>query len=238
MQIIALLLLFLTLNATAMCKENAQILKDLALKYAILRSNPEVAKKLIIEGANVNSKTDDGTPLLLAATEKGDLKSVQLLLLHKADVNACNVYHETALMINARLHGITKNGDDGILPFLIHAPGFQANAQRKNGHRALTLAMTDGQNLNYYTRPERFSIIPKHAHYFTHLLELIIKKNIFINYKHYNQTEQCARDGCSTTQQIWKTYAPQILEHLQQHTLLLVERIPQDLARIVQSYLG
>lgn len=68
-----------------------------ALILAVYRNNNQVAQFLIENGANINENSPMGSPLM-AATVKGNIEIVKILLNKKADVNVADENGTTALM--------------------------------------------------------------------------------------------------------------------------------------------
>ena len=62
----------------------------------------DVVDYLIEEGANVNTKRDDGDNPLMAAARKGNLEIVTSLVEHGADVSQADNFGRTPLMMAAR----------------------------------------------------------------------------------------------------------------------------------------
>lgn len=90
-------------------------------------------RTLLKTGANVNSVTDDGVPLLIMAiTDTMNLEMVQLLIAAKANVNQRNQHGETALIVAA-----ARNVE--ITRMLIAAKA-EINAKDNEGRTALTNA--------------------------------------------------------------------------------------------------
>ena len=69
-----------------------------ALHQTARRGYPDVARDLIVVGANVNAVDAEGCTPLLKAAEYGHVNTVKLLTEHKAEVNVKNNDGETALM--------------------------------------------------------------------------------------------------------------------------------------------
>ncbi|MCP4639061.1 MAG: hypothetical protein GY851_01435 [bacterium] len=70
-----------------------------ALHTALGTGNAEFAKRLIDSGANVDWKTDLGTPLLSILAHEGNCQMVELLLEEGADPNAADTFAQTPLHI-------------------------------------------------------------------------------------------------------------------------------------------
>lgn len=73
----------------------------------------DIARYLIENGSNVNTKSIGGPPPLIWACSSGDKGLVELLLYKKADVNICDEKGRTPLMC-------TRKNDNDILPFLLY----------------------------------------------------------------------------------------------------------------------
>ena len=72
-----------------------------ALWEAVERSDEASVKALLKQGANPNSKTQEGQTVLMIAAEKGHLGIVSALIKAKAKVNARANNGDTALMLAA-----------------------------------------------------------------------------------------------------------------------------------------
>jgi uncharacterized protein len=101
-----------------------------ALLAAVKANNIIEARKLLAEGANPNTKDDEGDPLLLNAALYSSPKVIELLLQKGADPNAKNKEGETALMWAVhdfeKVRCLLKKGAD-------------VNAQTKSGNTALLI---------------------------------------------------------------------------------------------------
>lgn len=62
-------------------------------------ANPETVKLLLLRGADVNSRGDEGGTALMWAAQGGNLEVVKLLLEKGADINAANKDGDTALKL-------------------------------------------------------------------------------------------------------------------------------------------
>ncbi|MBN2589996.1 MAG: ankyrin repeat domain-containing protein [Sedimentisphaerales bacterium] len=89
--LILIMILFVNFN-TSKSEESTELLN------AIERGNSNLAKKLIIEGANPNTKSEfDNCTALHIASETGDLEIAELLIENGAKVNAIDIEGETPL---------------------------------------------------------------------------------------------------------------------------------------------
>lgn len=123
------------------------ILKEKSVEYsgepnadlflAIELGDIRTARKVLSEGAEINSRNNLGQTPLMGAALEGDAKIAAMLLAHDASVNAIANYGETALLIAA------ANGDNEVLRLLI-SRGADVNAQYPDNRTALMLAVTNG----------------------------------------------------------------------------------------------
>ena len=118
-------------------KSALQLRKDNALFQAIQQGRCEELAQLVEDGADLGGIKDQATPLT-AATIGNQLTAVQKLLELKADVNAMDAQHRTALT-HALLHGHIDIGK-----WLVRS-GADLNATNVHGDSRLTLAARDGQ---------------------------------------------------------------------------------------------
>ncbi len=97
-----------------------------------------MVQALLAKGADVNAKrTNDGETALMAASAKGGLDLVTVLLTSGADANAARNDGMTALM------AFSQNGNAGVVQALI-AKGVDVNAKTNGGMTALMLASYKG----------------------------------------------------------------------------------------------
>lgn len=78
--------------------ETPQVASGQDLIGATQRNDDAAVRKLLDEGADVNSKTDTGVTALMAASGIGNKEIVELLLARGADVNLKTPGNYTALM--------------------------------------------------------------------------------------------------------------------------------------------
>lgn len=98
---------------------------------ALQQGDRVALRQLINEGADMNSKDAEGTPLLMHAVLYSDAETVRLLLDHGADPNATNAAGATALIWAA--------GDPAKASMLIKA-GADVNARSALGRTPLLIA--------------------------------------------------------------------------------------------------
>ena len=105
------------------------------LHCAVQISLPKIMRKLILEGAHVNSKSRTGVTPLMVVAEAGyeRVEEVHFLLNHGAEVNACDDEGCTALMHASRMGFIQ------IVRILLDN-GADPEARSKDGETALILA--------------------------------------------------------------------------------------------------
>lgn len=85
-------------------KSNAKLCRSSALCWAAEMRHLTTAQLALRHGADINIKSRQhggSTPLILAATNN-HTDVVEFLLSNGADINGCNVYHETALSVAAQ----------------------------------------------------------------------------------------------------------------------------------------
>ena len=111
------------------------------LLIAAREGDKEKVRSLIRNGANINSRDEDGdTALMIAALRGQDLGTVNTLLANGANVNARNNENDTALIYAA------SNDDAAILEALLNK-GADINHQNDNGYSALIMASVDEKRL-------------------------------------------------------------------------------------------
>jgi len=142
------------------------------LSIALAEGDIETIKLLIVAGANIDLKDENGETLLMKAIGSGNIVLFKILIETGADVNARNNYGYTALMwavdsgnreavfsllkagadVNAwdgngygALMGSVLHGGDEILTVLIEA-GVEINSKDKSGMSALMLAVIKGKD--------------------------------------------------------------------------------------------
>jgi ankyrin repeat protein len=109
-----------------------------ALMCAALKGDTEVVKKLLLRGADVNSKDDEGRNALMFAVINMHYDTVNMLLKHGANVNARANDGGTALMLAASC------GDPRIVRALLNA-GADLNATFvTTGKNAVSIAADRG----------------------------------------------------------------------------------------------
>jgi ankyrin repeat protein len=64
---------------------------------AVLNQHPDIVELLLGRGADPNLKSDEETTALMCAAGKGDLRMVDALIHHGAEINARDAEGETAL---------------------------------------------------------------------------------------------------------------------------------------------
>lgn len=105
--------------------EYERIYGETALIWAIINRQPEMAKFLILEGAQVNATEINRYSPLMFACDLGNLELVELLVYRGADVNARDKNGKTALM-----HIPPLDGNIDIVRFLTgYSPGLAEHTQ-------------------------------------------------------------------------------------------------------------
>lgn len=109
------------------------------LCYALEQNNLEMAKLFIQKGANVDAVNDvngviDGQSLLIQAAIKDKSAVIDLLLEHKADIDAKDQYGRTALMWAVIM------GSVGALKSLLRSKIIKINEQDNDGNSAFNYA--------------------------------------------------------------------------------------------------
>jgi uncharacterized protein len=110
---------------------------DQPLINAAWRQSLERVQKLLDEGADVNSKTDNGLTALMMASQRNRIDVAKLLLDRGADVNARRNMDWTALMDSA-VRGHMK------LVKLLLDKGADVHAKTADGRTALKIAEKEG----------------------------------------------------------------------------------------------
>jgi ankyrin repeat protein len=137
------------------------------LLAAVRAADTDRVQQLLRHGADVNSRTEDGTTALMHATAVGDIKLVRMLLEHKADVNAKNRAGATALLwavgdgekVRALLDrgaDVNARADSGRTPLMVAAgsPGaagvvqllMEKGADARYGHQGFTVLMAAAES--------------------------------------------------------------------------------------------
>jgi len=98
-----------------------------------LGTNHNIIKLLVNEGADINSKDNNGITPLMAASMKGNLKAVNFLLSNGAKIDSYDYSKETALFKAA------KEGYPKIVEKLIQA-GAKTNMKNSKGNTPLRIA--------------------------------------------------------------------------------------------------
>ncbi|OAM01129.1 ankyrin repeat domain-containing protein [Wolbachia endosymbiont of Dactylopius coccus] len=99
----------------------------------------DVAKLLLVEGANVNAEANKGVAPLHSAARNGHNDVVGLLLEHRANVNAKTSQSFTPL------HSAAQNGHNDVVGLLL-VKGANVNAKAERGSTPLHLAAQAGHN--------------------------------------------------------------------------------------------
>ena len=99
-------------------------------------------KNFIDNGADVNTKRDDGITALIFASQNGYKEIVELLLAKGADVNVKDIYGVTALM-GASYSGVDLHGHKDVVELLL-AKGADVNVKDIYGRTALIRASHKG----------------------------------------------------------------------------------------------
>eukprot|EP00003_Mantamonas_plastica_P021036 TRINITY_DN3396_c0_g1_i11.p1 TRINITY_DN3396_c0_g1~~TRINITY_DN3396_c0_g1_i11.p1 ORF type:complete len:251 (+),score=60.93 TRINITY_DN3396_c0_g1_i11:129-881(+) len=112
------------------CEQDLQFLKT-------VEQDITDSLRLIVEGANVNARFDDGDTALIRAVSSRSLDKVKMLIDHGANVNLRGCMHDTALMKAA------ESGDMEIATMLLEH-GAAVNEQNFLGETALMKACKEG----------------------------------------------------------------------------------------------
>ena len=77
------------------------------LHYAAFAGHPNIAKKFIKPGVNIDRTTDNGLTALMVASMNGHIEMVKILLSHKADIQLRDENDKTALS-----HALARKNTD------------------------------------------------------------------------------------------------------------------------------
>lgn len=86
---------------------------------------------------DIDQRDKDGASALIRAAEKGDLKTVRVLLENGADINAADRNGWTALMKAVKGHHLKTTAD-------LIAAGANVHAETRNGWNVLSIAVKTG----------------------------------------------------------------------------------------------
>lgn len=155
-----------TSNIVQIAVENsAEEQGAVSMAHAIRNHSARMARLLLDAGANPNTISLFGQPVIHTASKHAETIGVlELLLAHGADVNVSNNLGYTALMVAA------KNGQLDSVQLLVRS-GANVNAVDRPGDSCLTEAVTsnDHRIAEYLVRRDDFDIHTKGAVYLTAL---------------------------------------------------------------------
>ncbi|WP_167496567.1 ankyrin repeat domain-containing protein [Desulfopila sp. IMCC35006] len=161
MRILSIVILVITLLATAGCEKKSPFV-TIDLLEAAARGDLTGVKNLLDQGADVNVKNKDGITALMLASADGYKDIVELLLTQGADVNGLNNNGETALDLTSytEIKVLLRKYDQSATPdFLCYAArvgdihavetylarGVDINARETEGLTALIEASQEGK---------------------------------------------------------------------------------------------
>ncbi len=113
------------------------------LLEAVRSGDVDSVRRMLVTGADVNSRNDGGATLLMMASHSGNLKMVKALIEAGADVNACDERGWTALM-KAAYNPELDRGFADVVQVLIDA-GANVEMPISYGIRPLMLAAGYGE---------------------------------------------------------------------------------------------
>ncbi len=161
MKILSILILGITLWATAGCEKKSPYV-TIDLLEAAARGDLTGVKNLLDQGADINVKNKDGITALMLASADGYKDIVELLLTQGVDVNAVNNNGETALDLSSytEIKKLLRPYDQPITPDVLCyaarvgdipaieryiARGVDVNARANEGLTALIEASLEGK---------------------------------------------------------------------------------------------
>lgn len=106
---------------------------------AALRGDIAAMEQLLAQGADINTRNDQGETALRIAAVNNDVPVARFLLDKGADPNMADIYGRSPL---SRAAG---EGYNALLKMLLAAPDIQVDAQKKDGDTALRLAVIHNQ---------------------------------------------------------------------------------------------
>jgi len=124
---LALVLVYLMVASPGVSETGKELI------WAAKEGRLEKVKRLLAEGADVNTRSRCAQTALMEAAEAGHLEVVKLLLDNGADINARNGFGWTVLM-----HAVFRNHLEVARLLLIK--GADINAKEKDGKTALWMA--------------------------------------------------------------------------------------------------
>ena len=119
-------------------KKHSLVFREGLLHAATHMKYPKVVEALLLAGAEVETR-QNGKTLLMVSAESGDLATAQVLLDHGADVGGKDGNNQTALHIAA------ANGHDPVVGLLVER-GADKEAKDNEEHTAMHLAAANGHN--------------------------------------------------------------------------------------------
>lgn len=173
---------FITKSNINAVDQNSSTALLLSLKHGYL----DLAKSLILAGADPSIEDKHKRTPLTVAAEKGYMDIIELLLNHGASINHMNEYGNTSLMLSI------YNSNETIANYFVQK-GASLLPVNKSGNSALTLALwknltntaklliENGANVNVVTGKDDTPLILAVAHEMEDIVKLLLEKGANVN---------------------------------------------------------